>query len=130
MEKNRIVTELFLEKPSYKVMSDLAKSFEKAGIRAIVLPPEERGINTHIVIENPDLPKVRARVRELGIRAIEKEVLLVVIENKPGTFAYVSSKIAEKGINISYVFLVAFSPELTYALVSTTDNKTALKAFI
>lgn len=128
MEKSRIVTELFLERPSYKEMSNLANEFAKDGVTALVMPPEERGINTHLIIENADLPKVRTRVKTLGIRAIEKEVLLVPLENKPGSLADTTRRIAENGVNLLYVFSVNVSPSLTYVLISTADNKKALKA--
>jgi len=93
MEKNRIVVELFLERPNFKEVSSVAKTLESAGIKTILMPPEEREMNTHLVVEKSDLPKVRELVKKKGINAIEKEVIIITMENKPGTLADAVSKV-------------------------------------
>ncbi len=128
MEEDRIVTELFLEKPNFKEASRVAKALEGAGIRCIVMPPEDRSINTHLIVENADLPKIRPILKKLGVTAMEKEVIIIKLENKPGTMADAAKKISDRGVNLVYAFSVTMTPTLSYVLLGASDNKAALKA--
>ncbi|HSB47501.1 MAG TPA: hypothetical protein VLD37_05790 [Candidatus Bilamarchaeum sp.] len=128
MGENRIVTELFLEKPNFKEVSKVAKTLEGQGVKCIVMPPDDREINTHLVVENKDIPKVRQALKKLGTEAVEKEVILIRLENRPGTMAEAAKRISDKGINLIYAFSVAMTPTMSYVLLGTADNGAALKA--
>ncbi|MFN7991148.1 MAG: hypothetical protein U0R44_03235 [Candidatus Micrarchaeia archaeon] len=128
MGENRIVTELFLEKPSFKEVSRVAKALADDGIKTIMMPPEDREINTHLVVENADLEKVRKKLKAMKVKTMEKEVIIIRLENKPGTMAAASKKISDGGINLLYAFSVTMTPTMSYVLLGTADNKAALKA--
>ena len=128
MEEDRIVNELFFEKASYKEVSKFAKEIEAGGVKPMLMPPEDRGISTHLIIEAPDMPKVRKILKAKGISVIEKEVIIIKLENRPGTMAEAAKKISDKGINLLYAFSVTMSPTLSYVLLSASDNRAALKA--
>jgi len=130
MSENRIVTELFLEKPNFKAVSEAAKLLEKNGIRTLIMPPDDRGINTHLVAENADLPRARELLKKHGMPVMEKEVLLIRLDNKPGTMADVTRKIAESGVNLTYAFSVAMTPTTSYVLFGSSDNKKALDSIL
>ena len=128
MGENRIVTELFLDKPTFEEVSKIARALQELNIRTIVMPPEERKINTHLVVENSDLEKVRNVLDQLGVIASEKEVVLIKLENKPGTMADAATKVSNKGINLNYAFAVSMDEEMSYVLLGTSNNKKALEA--
>lgn len=128
MEGNRIVVELFLEKPNFKEAVRVSKALEVGGVKAILMPPEDRQINTHLIVEKADLQKARNVLNKLGSPVVEKEVIIITLENKPGTMAEAASKISSKGINLLYAFSVSMTPTLSYVLLGTADNATALKA--
>ncbi|MEW6722871.1 MAG: hypothetical protein AB1324_06420 [Candidatus Micrarchaeota archaeon] len=128
MEKNRLVTELFLEKPNFREVSAVAKTLETGGVKGIVMPPDDREINTHLIVENADVPRAREILKKNGINAIEKEVIIITLENKPGTMAEAAKRISDKGINLLYAFSVTMTPEMSYVLLGSADNKAALKA--
>jgi hypothetical protein len=128
MEPNRIVVEFFLERPSFKEVSKVAKSLEQSGIKPIIMPAEDRGINTHLAVEKSDLQKVKDIFKKLGLEVVEKEILLLTLENRPGTMAETTAKISAKGINMTYAFSVAMTPKYSYVLLGTEDNEAALKA--
>lgn len=128
MEGNRIVVELFLEKPNFKEAVRVSKALEAVGVRAILMPPEDRQINTHIIVEKADLQKARNVLNKLGSPVVEKEVIIITLENRPGTMAEAASKISSKGINLLYAFSVSMTPTLSYVLLGTADNTAALKA--
>ncbi|MFH1520562.1 MAG: hypothetical protein ABID61_02875 [Candidatus Micrarchaeota archaeon] len=128
MEENRIVVELFLEKPNFSEASRASKAMEAEGIRPLLMPPEDRQINTHLVVEKGDLETARKVLSNLGMHVVEKEVIIITLENKPGTMADAASKISSKGINLVYAFSVSMTPTLSYVLLGTADNEAALKA--
>lgn len=128
MEEDRIVRELFLEKQGFKEVSKVAKALEAAGLKVIIMPPEDRGINTHLIIEAEDLEKAKKVLKQLDIKAVDREVILIKLENRPGTMAEAAKKIADKGINLLYAFSVAMTPTMSYVLLGASDNKAALKA--
>ena len=127
MEKNRIVTELFFEKPSFENVSQIAKQLEDVGIKTMLLPPNDRKVNTHLIVDPSDLEKARAKLNELGVKTQEKEVMLIYLENKPGSMAEMLKKISDKGINLTYAFSVAMNPEMSFVLLGAEDNKAALE---
>ena len=128
MDENRLVVELFFEKPSFVEVSKVAKVFEEAGIKNILMPPEDRGINTHLVIEAADLERAKGKLADIGVEAHGKEVIIIKLENTPGTMADAAQKISEKGINLTYAFSVSMTPTLSYVLLGSGDNKAALEA--
>jgi hypothetical protein len=128
MSENRIVTELFLEKPSFNEVSKVAKMLEGVGVKSIMMPPDDREINTHLIVENADLPKVRDALKRNGISAIEKEVIIIKLENRPGTMAEAAKRISDRGINLVYAFSVTMTPTMSYVLLGTADNRAALNA--
>ncbi|NYZ74287.1 hypothetical protein H0O00_04030 [Candidatus Micrarchaeota archaeon] len=125
---NRLVTELFLERPSFKEVSQVVKSLKSVGVDTLLMPPEDRGINTHLVIDNKDVEKARGKLKELGVSALEKEVVLIELENRPGAMALAASRIASKGVNLTYAFCVAMNSKTSYVLFGGDDNAGILKA--
>jgi len=127
MGENRVVVELFFEKPSFEEVSKIAKSLEEAGVKSMMLPPEERHINTHLIVELADMEKARAKIKEMGVPVKEKEVMLIKMDNKPGAMADTIMRISGKGINLTYAFSVTVSPTTSYLLLNSADNEQALK---
>lgn len=126
MEKNRLITEFFFEKQSFEEVSKVAKSLEETGVKTMLLPPDDRNINTHLIVEMEDKEKAKSRLVELGIPAKEKEVMLITLENKPGTMAETVMRVSQEGINLTYAFSVAVSPTTSYFLLASEDNEKAL----
>ena len=66
-------------------------------------------------------------INKRGFGAIEEDdVILVELDNKPGALKTVTSLLAHKDINISYIYATV-SPEASpvRVILSTSDNKTA-----
>lgn len=124
---DRLVTEIFFEKPNFAEVSRMAKALEEAGVKSILLPPEDRGINTHMVVEMGDLEKAREKLKSLGANFSEKEVMLLKLENRPGTMAEAAMIISKKGINLTYAFSVAMDETHSLVLLGSDDNKAALE---
>jgi aspartokinase len=127
MDEDRLIIEFFFEKPSFEEVSKIATALEEAGIKSILLPPEERDINTHLVVETSDLDKTKVRLVEMGIPFKEKERVLIKMMNKPGAMAETVQKISSTGINLIYAFSVAMGPEMSYLILGAADNEAVLK---
>ncbi len=123
---NRIVTELFLEKPSFEEVSKVAKSLEEEQVKTILLPPENRGINTHLVVEKADIEKTREKLNSLSVPFQEKDVMLIRLENRPGTMAEVAMKVSNSGVNLTYAFSVTMDETYSFVLLGSDDNEKAL----
>jgi hypothetical protein len=128
MEPNRIVVEIFLEKSSFKEVEKVAKALEEIGIKPILMPPEDRGINTHMVIEKSDLAKAKDKFKQLKVKAVDKEIIIITMVNTPGMMAEAAGKISARGINMNYAFSVPMTANLSYVLLGTENNDAALKA--
>jgi len=128
MEPNRIVVEIFLEKSSFKEVEKVAKALEEIGIKPILMPPEDRGINTHMVIEKSDLAKAKDKFKQLKVKAVDKEIIIITMVNTPGMMAEAAGKISARGINMNYAFSVPMTASLSYVLLGTENNDAALKA--
>jgi hypothetical protein len=78
-----------------------------------------------LVVDNT--PRAIEAINKRGFGAIEEEdVILVELDNKPGALKTVTSLLAHKDINISYIYATA-SPEASpvRVILSTSDNKAA-----
>ncbi len=128
MDEDRIVVELFLERPSFKEVEKVAEALKGVGVNSIIMPPEDRSINTHLIVERQDLQKAHDVLKKLGVGAMEKEVIIIKLENRPGTMADAAKKISDRGINLTYAFSVTMTPTLSYVLLGASDNDAALKA--
>jgi hypothetical protein len=124
---DRLVTEIFFEKPNFEEVSKMAKALEEVGIKSLLLPPEDRGINTHMVVELADLEKAREALKSLGANFSEKEVMLLRLENRPGTMAEAAMTISKKGINLNYAFSVAMDETHSLVLLGSDNNVAALE---
>lgn len=125
---NCLATELFMENSVFSEVSRVAGILRQNGIRTFMLPPDERGINVHLVVETPDVPKSREILRKHGISAMEREIVVVRMADIPGTMAHTTKKLAAAGVNINYAFSAATTHGVCYALFSTSDNRKALAA--
>jgi hypothetical protein len=121
------VVEFFFEKPSFAEVSKIAAALEEAGVKSLLLPPEERDINTHLVIEISDLEKTKVKLVEMGVPFKEKERVLIKMENRPGAMAETVKKISDTGINLIYAFSVTMTPEMSYLILGAADNKAVLE---
>ena len=127
MDESRIVTVLFLEKPNFEEMTKAARSLEAAGIKPMLLPPEKRGLPTHLVVEKEDATKAVDVLSRLGMPLKPKELILIPLQNAPGTMAEATKKISDTGINLTYAFCVAVSDKRSYMLLDTADNRNAVE---
>ena len=67
-------------------------------------------------------------LKNIGYSAIkEKDILILEIENKPGTLKAISSKLSENGIDIKYIYGTTAAEGFSKIILSTGDNQKTLQ---
>lgn len=106
-----------------KVSKALANT--SINIRAIsALAKENMGLFKLVV---DDTAKAIEAIKILGIEVREKPAVLLELENKVGTLADISDKLAEAEINITKIYASAGEAETSLIVLTTSDNAKAVE---
>jgi hypothetical protein len=85
---------------------------------------EGRGV-IHLLFDDDDAPRARAAIEEAGLGlADDREVLVIDVDDKPGTLGELALELAEAGVNIDLAY-VAFGGA---RLVIATDDLESARA--
>ena len=107
-------------------LADMGEALGKAGINidgVCGLPCEGKGV-IHIIVE--DAAGARQALESGGIEVTdEREVLLLEVENRPGSLGETARKIADAGVNIEFVYVASNN-----RLVISADNLEAARAVL
>jgi hypothetical protein len=79
-----------------------------------------------------DIVVARSALEAANIRFTESEVHLVLLENKAGVLANVTSRLGEAGINLEAIYVVGIADDLVELAVATDNpkkTKTILEEF-
>lgn len=89
-------------------LADMGEALGKAGINingCCGIPCEGKGV-IHILVE--DAADARSVLEGSGLEVTgEREVLILNIEDRPGTFGEIVRKIADAGVNIDLVYVAS-----------------------
>jgi len=106
-------------------LADMGEALGNAGVNVDGMcgfPSEGKGV-MHILVD--DAGAARAALEGAGIDVGgEREVLVVEIEDQPGTFGALARKIANEGVNFDLVYLATG----TRLVVGTNDQEKARAA--
>ena len=123
---NKIMIRLSFSNSSYSRVAEIYRLLDTIGVEVMILPALDTGKEAFLLIPRSDLKKATEAFTRLDIKAIEKEVLILNLENKIGEIADVSSKIRDKGISIRHASLVPQSIIKALLILECSDNKAAL----
>ncbi len=86
-------------------LARLCSTFGEAGVNitAILAPEGKKTGKVSLMVE--DLVAARDALKGANLRFSEEEVLEVDVDNRPGAFGKVASKLAKSKINIDYVYV-------------------------
>jgi hypothetical protein len=71
--------------------------------------------------------KAKQALKKLNLKAEEEDVIAVELANKVGELQKVAKVLAEAGINIGYMYATASTGRTSTVLLSTSDNRKALR---
>ncbi len=111
------MVELFFEKANWEDLSSKHALLEQQGIKTILLPPDKRLVNTHLLVSEEDFERAKNILRDEIKRT--KPVVLFTLTNQPGELANLTNKIK---VNLNYLFAVPLDDGKSVLVVSSEDN--------
>jgi len=102
-----------------------ALSRQDVSIKAIACTASANQVVAHLV--GHDVEATRMGLQSANIPFQEQEVLVVLLEDKAGEIARVSSQLADAGININAIYLAGRADDLVEVVIAVDDIKKAKK---
>ena len=106
-------------------LAALAQVLAAAGINIEALAAyglDDFGV-VRLVVGEPDV--ARRALHEGGLRVEERQVLVTMLPNRPGSLAEMTRKLADAGINIDALYVLRSGPEGQELAVAVNDADTA-----
>jgi hypothetical protein len=126
--ENRIMMQLSFAGSPHQRVAEIFRLLDTIGLEVTILPNIGFGKRAVLVVPRHDMAKARDAFSRLRIDAKEREVLVIHVENRPGTIAGISRKISDSGISINYAYLGSISPFEGFLVLGCSDNRLALRA--
>lgn len=113
------------------VLADMSKILADHGINIEAVAGYAENSDAKIMLVTDDnLRAVDALKKKNYSSVVEKEIVLVKLENKAGALKNITTKLAAEGIDIRYIYGTACTVGCPASIViSTNDNEKALVAF-
>jgi hypothetical protein len=88
---------------------------------------EGRGV-IHLLFDDEDAPRARAAIEEAGLGlADDREVLVVDVNDKPGTLGELARELAEAGVNIDLAYAAYGGVRIVIATDDLENARAALE---
>jgi len=113
------------------VLADISKILADHGINIEAVAGYADNAEAKIMLVTDDnLRSVDALNKKNYKSIVEKEIIVIELENKAGALKNITSKLASEGIDIKYIYGTACSAGCPAKIIlSTSDNEKALVAF-
>ncbi len=113
------------------VLADISKILADHGINIEAVAGYADNAEAKIMLVTDDnLRSVDALKKKNYKSIVEKEIIVIELENKAGALKNIISKLASEGIDIKYIYGTACSAGCPAKIIlSTSDNEKALVAF-
>ena len=106
-----------------RVASALAR--QDVSIKALAATATANQVVLHLV--GHDVEATREGLRSASIPFQEQEVLVVLLEDKAGEIARISSQLSEAGVNLTAIYLAGRADDLVEVVIAADDMKKAKK---
>ena len=114
------------------VLADISKLIADHGVNIVAVAGyADQANNAKIMLISEDSLRTLEALKKSGYSsAIEKETIILELENRPGALKDITAKLAKEGIDIKQVYGTACAHDCPATMViSTSDNAKALVAF-
>jgi hypothetical protein len=74
-----------------------------------------------------DITVARSALEAANIKFTEAEVHLILMENKPGVLANVTSRLGEAGVNLEAIYITGIADDLVELAIASDNPKKAKK---
>ena len=106
-----------------RVTSALAR--QEVSIKALAASASSNQVTLHLV--GHDVEATRSALQAGNIAFEENEALLLLLEDKAGEIARISSMLAEANVNLNAIYLAGRADDLVEIVVAVDDVKKAKK---
>ena len=128
MANARKVKEISFTMPNrIGLLSELTTAVSKAKINITAICAYGMGNAAYFMLTTNSHAKAKKALSPLGITVEEKDVVEVVVPDKPGELQKIAKKIANAGIDIEYMYATASSGKKETCIFMTADNPKAIK---
>jgi hypothetical protein len=103
----------------------LAKTLAEKGVNIDALAAVSGGGKGYVSLLIPTSPNVRAVLREHGYSFVERTVLTVTLEDRPGTLGELAARLGAAGVNITSVVTLASGGERVQLAIGVDDLEKA-----
>jgi hypothetical protein len=98
---------------------------QEVSIKALAATASANQVILHLV--RHDVEATRTGLKSANIPFQEQEVMVILLEDKAGEIARVSSQLADAGINLSAIYLSGRAEDLVEVVLAVDDIKKAKK---
>ena len=109
------------------LLSELTAAVSKAKINITAICAYGMGNTAFFMLTTNINAKAKKALSPLGITVEERDVVEVVVPDRPGELEKVSKRIADAGIDIEYMYATASSSKAETCIFMTADNNKAIK---
>jgi hypothetical protein len=119
----RVETELFFTIPTHVgALAEVAEALRDAGVDIRAIGAYDKDDYGEFMLIVSDTAAGKAAVEKLGASAVEKTVVTVEVDDRPGALAEVARKVADGGINIGWIYATTSGSEKAMLILRTADN--------
>ena len=122
----KLVKELKFETPNkVGVLSKVTTALKNAGVNLVHAWACGEGSRGYFGLVTSNNTRAKRALKGLGIRASEKEMLVVNLSNKKGALARIAARLAKAKINILGISGTSGAGNRVSVLINTNNNKKA-----
>ncbi|GAB4389817.1 MAG: hypothetical protein Kow0025_17600 [Thermodesulfovibrionales bacterium] len=110
------------------LLSEVTAAIAAAKVDITAVCAYEMDGRAYFMLSADSTAKAKRALSGLGISADEEDVVSVEMANKPGELHKAAKRIADAGINISYMYATAGAGRASTGVFSTADDARAIKA--
>lgn len=101
----------------------------QSGINMIAICAYKRSRKSEIMFVSENNAYAKRLLKSKGFEVTDQEIVLLTVENRPGSLRHATDKIAEAGIDMTLIYgSVEKVGKTTHLVLVTEDNKKALAA--
>ena len=108
-------------------LSRVAQALGRRGVNIKALAAITVNATAMTRILPDDIVVARSALEAANIRFTESEVHLVLLENKPGVLASVTSRLGDEGINLEALYVTGLTDDLVELAIASDNPKKAKK---
>ncbi|HMK44864.1 MAG TPA: ACT domain-containing protein [Dissulfurispiraceae bacterium] len=107
--------------------AEMASAFAASKVNVTAIVGYEMGDQAEFMVMVDDGAKAKRLLRKMGAGIKDENVIVLEMPNKVGELQKSTQTIADAGINIHYFYGTTGSGKTAKCVVSTSDNKKAIK---